>query len=160
MDTFRGLIPHPLLGAPHRLQAGSSRLAEKPVLNPFAFLGPRVSEKVFPAMLALLETLRNQVVSGYEPASFLITLSYSGRILITGVGEPPPWSPAAAVFRVAAKSAAGGCWLEVEHAADRTGYRLEQFCRKLPGGRWEALPYRWSRSGASSAYPRTPGLTL
>jgi hypothetical protein len=88
-------------------------------------------------MLSLLETLRNLVVSGHKPASYLVTLHTDGTLLLC---SDPDGS--AGGFRVGARPVSGGYWLEVSHTGD--GYQLEQFCRALPGGRFEALPHTWA----------------
>ena len=155
MGTYRGLILH----TSNCLAAGSFCAIGKSVLITSSSCRPDVASSAFSTMLGLLETLRNQVVSGHEPAPFLITVLPGGQLVMTAGVYAAPWSSLATAFRVTARATADGYWLDVSDATGRAGYRLEQFCRKLPGGRWEALPYCWSRCTASRAYQRTSGFT-
>ena len=97
-------------------------------------------------MLTLLETLRKLVVSGYEPAPYLVTVDGDGVLHMTLEGDAGPGS-----FRVGAREMAGGYCLEVSDGQSR--YRLEQFCRKQPGGRWDLLPEAWRQSQAVPSLP-------
>ena len=142
MDANRGLIPRPERGTFCQTVAGSYGLVEKPVAMPPCSCRPDVSSSVFSTMLALLETLRKLVVSGHEPASYLVRTQEGGPVLMVAGGDGQG-------LRVSSRAVAGGWWLEVSDESGRTGYRLEQFCRRGPWGRVEALPHCWSRSSAS-----------
>ena len=143
MDANRGLIPHPERGI-CRIAAGSDSPAEKPVAILHQPCRPDVSTSAFSTMLALLETLRNLIVSGHEPASYLIAPLEGGRLRMSSGQWPVAGDQL--VFRVGSRAASDGHWLEVADETGRVGYRLEQFCRRLPGGHVEALPYVWSRT--------------
>jgi hypothetical protein len=117
MDANRALIPHP--GHPRS--------------------GPPTA--AFSTMLALLETLRNLILSGHEPAAYLIAPLAGGSLRMSTV--PYPAASNQPAFRVGSRTVAGGHWLEVTDESGRTGYRLEQFCRSLPSGKIQALPYVW-----------------
>ncbi len=141
MDANRGLIPHPERGICH-IVAGSNSPVERPVAILNHSCRPDAPTPAFSTMLALLETLRNLIVSGHEPASYLIAPREGGSLWMSS-GQWPragdQW-----VFRVGSRAVSDGRWLEVADETGRTGYRLEQFCRTLPGGGLEALPHVWS----------------
>lgn len=143
MDANRGLIPHPERGT-CQIVAGSNSPVEKPVAFLHESCRPDAPTSAFSTMLALLETLRNLMVSGHEPASYLIAPLEGGRLRMSSGGWPAAGDQL--VFRVGSRAVSDGHWLEVADETGRTGYRLEQFCRRLPGGRVEALPYVWSRT--------------
>ncbi len=160
MDAPRGLIPHPTLsGSLNRATAGSRAHSERP-LPILDSCRPDASSTAFSLMLGLLEILQNLVLSGHEPAAFLIAPLDDGRLVMVA-GEDAQLSPqhgsAARSFRVSTRPAAAGVWLTVEQAAGGD-HRLEQFCRRDRVGRYEALPHSWTRSRASSAYHSTSGL--
>lgn len=123
----------------------------------------------FATMLGLLETLRNLLLSGQEPASFLIGLRRSGApVLIAGAESSADlprlrnqYGVLESAFLVAARRTSGGTLLEVSDAGGETGYTLDQFCRRTASGSYEALPHCWrppSIAKASSAYQSTSGL--
>lgn len=167
MGARGGLILHPNFGTTSSLAGSETVQREQPTENDVNACRPGASPAALSIMLDLLETLRNLVVSGQEPASFLVALVRSGRaILVAGV-EPEPsldrlrnqHGPIEMAFRISAREIAGGMLLQV---ADATGgYVLEQFCRRGARG-YEPLPHSWRqpmRASASSAYHRTSGLT-
>jgi len=145
MDASCGLILHPERGIRYVMAAGSSGAVEKPVSITPIPCRPGVSSTVFSTMLVLLETLRNLVVSGHEPAPYLISEDEGGRVLMTLEGRGNG-------YRVQRRAAGGGYRLEVTDETGQTGYRLEQFCRQLPNERLEAMPQAWTRLN-------TPALT-
>lgn len=145
MDATRGLIPHPARG-PFRSVAGSYSPVEKPVAIPPYSHRPDVSPKAFSTMLALLEILRNLVISGHEPAAYIIATLEGGQARIVVAGEQERLGSVRPGFRVGSRAVSGGNWLEVSDATEPQGYRLEQFCRRLPDGRLEALPHVWRRA--------------
>ena len=126
MDANRALIPHP---------------------------GPPTA--AFSTMLALLETLRNLILSGHEPAAYLIAPLAGGSIRMSTVPDPAASNQPA--FRVGSRAVSGGHWLEVTDESGRTGYRLEQFCRSLPTGQIQVLPYAWYTTERQRLPTWTPG---
>jgi len=119
-------------------------------------------------MLDLLETLRNLLLSGQEPAPFLIAVQHDGGVIMISASDPSRelirvrnhYGSIAMAFAVKSTSLSGGRLLEVIDLASDAGYVLSQFCRKTSGG-YEAAPYCWraaSFARASSAYQRTSGL--
>jgi len=157
MDAPTGLTlsPNPCATAGSRGRAGM------PVNIPPQSFRPNASDPAFSTMLALLETLRNQAVSGCEPASFLIAELESNRtVLVAGASDADLRSLEArhgrprAAWAVSARDTAAGCWLTVRDATGRCGYHLEQFCCRHAGERIEPLPHFWI-----PVAPRLPGWT-
>jgi hypothetical protein len=144
MDANRGPIPHPERGIHCQSVAGSYDLVEKPIAKLPYSCRPAVSSPVFSTMLALLETLRNLVVSGHEPASYLVSVFPNGGLRLTLDGVRAS-AEASQSFTLSARPIAAGYSLAVEDVTGRGGYRVEQFCRSLPGGRLVALPHGWAR---------------
>jgi hypothetical protein len=122
----------------------------------------------FSTMLSLLETLRNLVVSGHEPASFLIGLRQGAAPVMVADGDATDlprlryeYGSIDLAFLVSARPVSGGLLLQVDEPTGWSGYALDQFCRRTAGGFYEALPYCWRRPSlpnASSAYQSTSGL--
>jgi hypothetical protein len=144
MDANRGLVPRPERGTCCQTVAGSYGLVEKPVAKPPCSRRPGVSSPAFSIMLALLETLRNLVVSGHEPASYLVSVLPNGSLRLTLNAARPP-ADAARAFTISARSFGSGHSLAVHVVTGQSGYRVEQYCRSLPGGRLETLPHCWAR---------------
>jgi hypothetical protein len=144
-----GLIPY----KPRRAAGSQATQFEKPVTTPPEPLRPGTSSAAFSIMLGLLETLGNLVLSGQEPAPFLIALpDRPGAPVLVATPDPGTHlrrlerehGGVPMAFFVAARSADGGVWLEVRDLTGAAGDRLEQFCRRTGQGRMEALPYSWS----------------
>jgi hypothetical protein len=86
-------------------------------------------------MLSLLEALRSLIVSGHEPAPYQVACAAGGGVRLSLAECPEPGS-----LRLEVRRSDEGYWLGV---SEHGGYRVEQFCRRLPGGRWEWLPEVW-----------------
>ena len=165
MDPLGGLIPHPRIGANNPLAAGfDGAQSEKPIAKYVRAFRPGGSSPAYSIMLGLLETVRNLVLSGHEPAPFLVCLLRDrGPVMIAGSAAElrrvqNQYGPVSVAFEVSAQSARGGVWLHVSEPTGQTGYYLEQFCLRKTGSGYEALPYCWRRASASSAYQSTSGL--
>ena len=174
MDAYCALIPHPLVGTLICCPAGSDRAPiEKPVQINATPFRPGASSSAFSIMVSLLETLRNLVLSGHEPASFLIAVQPDGRpVLVAGASaaELPrvryDYGAVSLAFVVSARRTPAGLLLQVSEPTGHTGYVLDQLCRRTAGGFYEALPHCWREVSssrptldrASSAYQSTSGL--
>src|SRR5262245_42475959 len=87
MDASVSLIPHPRFGTSPRFAAGSAGvLCEQPASTHFDTYRHSASS-AYSMMLTLLETLRNLLVSGHEPAPFLIAIRQNGSMLLVSGGE-------------------------------------------------------------------------
>lgn len=168
MGAHGSLIPLPTFGTP-TLTAGSVKAqSEQPFENYTDAFRLGAPFTAFSTMLDLLETLRNLVVSGHEPASFLIAIRQDGSpVMIAGADSADlprlyyEYGPLDLAFLVSARSVPGGVLLQVSEPANRSGYILDQFCRRTAAGSYEALPHCWRRPSlpkASSAYHSTSGL--
>ena len=158
MDAHHGLIPHPRFGMHFRNAAGSERApSEKPFEPYFNPLRPGAPPLAFSMMLGLLETLRNAVLSGHEPAPYLIAALVDGAAFLVVDPEPArelsrlrcERGPGFLAFLVSARRIAGGTVLQVAEPSGRTGYSLEQFCRRHADGSYEALPHCWLEDPAA-----------
>jgi len=173
MGAYSGLIPHPRFGILTHNPAGSNEApSEQPVHRHVNAFRPDASSSAFSMMLGLLETLRKLVLSGLEPASFLIAVQPDGRpVMVTGAesaDELPrlssQYGPISLVFLLKARPMSAGILLQVCETTGGAGYALDQLCRRSPGGGFEVLPHCWradpprARSSASSAYQSTSGL--
>ncbi len=161
MDASSGLIPHPSFGTSPRIAAGSAGVpCEQPALTHLDAYRHSASS-AYSMMLTLLETLRNLMVSGHEPAPFLIAIRQNGSILLVLGRESVSHIPSLALaFLVSARRLAGGMLLEVRETGG-SGYILDQFCRLTAAGSYEPLPHCWRQpilAKASSAYQSTSGL--
>ena len=83
MGAQGGLIPHPSVGASCPLAGSDRAQRERPSEKHINAFRPGASS-AFSIMLGLLETLRNvALISGQEPASFLIAVFEDGRLVLT-----------------------------------------------------------------------------
>jgi len=130
---------------------------------------PGAPPSAFSVMLGLLETLRNSIFSGYEPASYLAAIQPDGRPILIRAADPASellrlrnhYGLVELAFSVSARPSSGGVLLQVADVGRQTGYILDQFCRRSVDGSYEPLPPCWreqSLSRASSAYQSTSGL--
>gem|GEM_PF-2857891 len=169
MGAQGSLIPHPIFGKPNRTPAGLGTAQRgRPVENMQA-LRPSASLSAFSVMLGLLETLRNLILSGHEPASYLAAIQEDGRPILVRAADPASELPrlrnqyglVELAFSVSARASGSGVLLQVTDLGGQTGYILDQFCRRAANGSYEPLPHCWralSLSRASSAYQSTSGL--
>ena len=165
MGARQGPAPDPSFGSICYSAGSGYAQREEPVGNTVNALRPG-APSVYSVMLGLLETLRTQVLSGPEPAPFLIAVTRGGwPVMAAGDADVTrlgyQYGPIELAFRVSARPMAGGLLLQVEEPTSRTDHVLEQFCRRTPAGALEALPHSWrhpTRSSASSAYHSTSGL--
>jgi hypothetical protein len=154
MGARQGPTPDPSFGSICR-SAGSGHAQREEPVDTFYALRPG-APSVYSVMLGLLETLRNLVLSGPEPAPFLVALTRNGRPVITLADADTSrlrheYGPIEMAFRVSARAIAGGLLLQVEEPTNQTGYVLEQFCRRTTTGTLEALPHSWRHPFPSSA---------
>jgi hypothetical protein len=167
MDVLGGLIP---VSVRRPLLAGSQTAqSEKPVPNCPDALRPGASAEAFSHMLGLLETLRNLVRSGQEPASFLIALPDRRHPAVMAATADPrahlqrlegEYGSIALAFYVCTRPSSGGIWLEVRDMTRSDGYRLEQFCRPATSSAMQVWPPCWrrvSRSSPGAPYGRKTG---
>ncbi len=165
MGARQGPAPDPSFGSICCSAGSGYAQREEPVGNTINALRPG-APSVYSVMLGLLETLRTQVLSGPEPAPFLIALTRGGRTVMAAAGADVArlgyqYGPIDLAFRMSALRTAGGLLLRVEEPTGRTDHVLEQFCRRTPAGALEALPHSWRRairSSAASSYHSTSGL--
>ena len=170
MGATGSLAPFPNFGSQCRFLAGSDQAQrEKLVPTNFTAFRPGAPSSAFSMMLDLLEILRNLVLSGHEPASFLIALETDGRPVLVSDAEPAAQLPRLRseygsiplAFLVSARRIAAGILLQVAEPTGHTGYCLDQLCREYGAGTCQVMPHCWrpeSFSSASSAYHSTSGL--
>ena len=164
MDALHGLIPHPKFGTPRSYVAGSEEAQSgKPLAQYTHPFRPGAPPMAFSMMLGLLESMRNAVLSGHEPAPYLIAVFPDGGPIL--VADPEPVmelsrlrlerGPISQAFLVGGRRMAGGILLQVAEPTGRTGYRVEQFCRRNAAGAFEALPHCWREAPPfESSFPR------